>query len=300
MMCMSWHRGEPAREPHRAGWRCARATSWWPVGGMAPYRFGGERSRYANVESRSLLNRDGQARGLSAEGGRLARWRHGRGRGRVEKREVVEQGGPEGGAIVEKQGVVDQKADRAMGVMAARPGVFARQGAVVASWRAYRGRRLGPYWRLAYREGGRQRSVYLGRSGSGVKRVRGALARLQRPLRSRRAVRRLRRRVKASMRKCLTALDRQLDRLGLWRKGFEVRGGWSRGLERHFIALGRRTVSGVATPRALGRRRHSSGHSPDSATHGGAAQDGGVLGRRTRSAVWGAAVQRAGFGRGGV
>ncbi len=120
-------------------------------------------------------------------------------------------------------------------MIASRPALFARQGVVVATWRWYRGRRLGPYWRLAYREAGRQCSVYLGRMGEGVRRVRGVLARLQRGLRSRRAVRRLTRRVRASLRAHLAEFDRRLAELGLWRKGFEVRGGWSRALEQRFL-----------------------------------------------------------------
>ncbi|HUT90503.1 MAG TPA: hypothetical protein VMY37_13460 [Thermoguttaceae bacterium] len=135
---------------------------------------------------------------------------------------------------MEKREVVDQKADRALALIASRARLFARQGAVVATWRSYRGRRLGPYWRLAYREAGRQCSVYLGRAGRGVERVRQALAELQGRLRWRRTYRRLCRQVKASLRACQAEFDRQLRRLGLRRKGFEVRGGWSRGLARHF------------------------------------------------------------------
>ena len=137
------------------------------------------------MEERQLLDEAGWARGLHAEGGRLARGSPGPGGGTSEKREVVDQKAAGGGGIVEKREVVDQKVDRALGLIAARPGVFARQGAVVATWRPYRGRRLGPYWRLAYRDGGRQRSVHLGRNGPGVERVRQAFARVQRPLRSR-------------------------------------------------------------------------------------------------------------------
>ena len=44
-----------------------------------------------------------------------------------------------------------------------RPTRFARQGPGAATWRTSRGRRLGPYYRLAWRDRGRQRSIYLGR-----------------------------------------------------------------------------------------------------------------------------------------
>jgi hypothetical protein len=143
------------------------------------------------------------------------------------------------GAVVENRQVVDQRAARALGLIAARPRVFARQGVVVAGWRAYRGRRLGPYYRLAYREDGRQRSLYLGRNGPGVERVRHALAQLQGGCRWQRTYRRLRSRVNASLRKCKAELDRLLRSLGLWRKGFEVRGGFGRALDRHFASYSR-------------------------------------------------------------
>ena len=127
---------------------------------------------------------------------------------------------------MESREVVDQKAARALALIASRPELFVRQGAVVATWRWCKGRRLGPYWRLAYREAGRQCSVYLGRMGEGVQRVRQALARRQGFRRWRRTYRRLRRQVKASLRAHLAEFDRQLHALGLWRKGLEVRGGW--------------------------------------------------------------------------
>jgi hypothetical protein len=46
-----------------------------------------------------------------------------------------------------------------LALLAARPEVFARQGSVVASWRRRGTRTYGPYYRLIYREGGRQRSI---------------------------------------------------------------------------------------------------------------------------------------------
>ena len=46
-----------------------------------------------------------------------------------------------------------------------RPDLFIRQGAVVAAWRTYRKRKLGPYYHLVFRDEGRQKSIYLGRDG---------------------------------------------------------------------------------------------------------------------------------------
>jgi hypothetical protein len=142
----------------------------------------------------------------------------------------------------EKAEFVDQKAaerfERVRERVAARPGLFAAQGAVVATWRVYRGRRLGPYFRLAYREGGRQRSIYLGRCAELVRRVRSLLARLQAPERRRRVFRRLEAQVRASLRQCKAQLKKLLAPLGIQLKGFEFRGsrralaGWSSAFRR--------------------------------------------------------------------
>ena len=126
---------------------------------------------------------------------------------------------------------------------------------MVATWRR-RGpqtKAFGPYYRLRYREDGRQRSVYLGRAeekGTGpicakhraptkgrsgrsgkldlspslVEQVRRMLADLQQPRRQRRAINRLRRQVCAALRAQKGRLDTQLRRFGLRLQGFEVRG----------------------------------------------------------------------------
>ena len=140
--------------------------------------------------------------------------------------------------------VVGQHA--AIRLMAARSDLFARQGAVVATWRLVgcvkRTRsarcvsrtllpsigegtgRYGPYYCLSYRDEGRQRSVYLGREGPLVQEVRERLADLQRPLRQRQAINRLRRQVRAALTVHKARVDAQLRPLGLRLQGFKVRG----------------------------------------------------------------------------
>ena len=163
-------------------------------------------------------------------------------RGRLAKRRSLEgrpiraRTAPGEGGVPENGDSVDQKAERALGLIAERPELFVRQGAVVATYRWYKGRRLGPYWRLAYREAGRQRSIYLGRMGEGVERVRQALARRRDARRWRRTYRRLCRRVKASLRAHLARFDQQLRALGLRRKGIQLYGDWDRAIE-HLRAL---------------------------------------------------------------
>ena len=129
---------------------------------------------------------------------------------------------------VGKTGSVDQKAnarwERVRLQVLAQRRLFARQGAVVAGWRTYRNRRLGPYLRLAYREGGRQRSIYLGRCEELAGRVRELLARLQRGYRERRLLARLKAQVRTSLRRWKAGLERLLAARGVQLKGFEFRG----------------------------------------------------------------------------
>jgi len=115
--------------------------------------------------------------------------------------------------------------DQVCELVRAQLGLFSRQGAIVATWREHQGRRLGPYYRLAWREEGRQRSFYLGCSTWVVEKARELLARVQRELCQGRVLRRLERTARAAMRWSMGLLRKELGRLGLRLKGFEVRGG---------------------------------------------------------------------------
>ena len=125
---------------------------------------------------------------------------------------------------LETERIVDQQTHPALALIARRRELFARQGSIVAAWRRRGLRTYGPYYRLSYREGGRQRSVYLGREGALVAQLRQELADLQRPLRQYRAVARLERQVKTALRAEKGRLNRHLRLLGLRLQGFEVRG----------------------------------------------------------------------------
>jgi hypothetical protein len=122
---------------------------------------------------------------------------------------------------------VDQLDHAAIRLVSAWPDVFALQGSVVATLRHRNGRTFGPYYRLAYREDGRQRSVYLGKAGAIVERVRQMLHYLQKPWREWRATRRLERQVRASLRANNVRLKMLLLPLGLQLRGFNIRG-WRR------------------------------------------------------------------------
>ena len=112
--------------------------------------------------------------------------------------------------------------EAALALIAARPDLFARQGAVQATWR--RGRTAGPYYHLRYRVAGRHRQIYLGREGAGVAEVRRALAALREPGRRQRALRRMRRQVAAALRMHRAALGVRLRPLGLRLQGARIRG----------------------------------------------------------------------------
>ena len=135
--------------------------------------------------------------------------------------------GEEGRKQLENRQSADQHPHPALALFAARPELFARQGSVVASWRRRGTKTYGPYYRLIYREEGRQRSLYLGGAGGLVEEVRGRLLALQAPLRSRRAMGRVRRHAAAAMRASKAQLNLQLRPWGLRLQGFEVRG-WRR------------------------------------------------------------------------
>lgn len=142
--------------------------------------------------------------------------------------------------VTQKETNANPLPHKALRLIDQRPRLFAQQGAVVATWRKYKDRRLGPYWRLVYREGGRQRTVYLGRFGPLVRQVRARLRNLQAYRDMRRAIDRSIRAAKAALRDARRDLARHLRRWGLHLAGYEVRGwrssaiGWAMKLVRPF------------------------------------------------------------------
>jgi hypothetical protein len=109
-------------------------------------------------------------------------------------------------------------------LIAARRDLLTRQGSIVPTWRRVGGETYGPYYRLAYRDGRRQCSIYLGRDGPLVARARQALAALQNPLRRRRIDHRLHRHVRSAIRRNNARLNSLLRPLGLRLRGLQIRG----------------------------------------------------------------------------
>jgi hypothetical protein len=105
--------------------------------------------------------------------------------------------------------------------------MLSAQGSVTTTWRWRRCRRLGPYYRLAYRDGfGRQRSIYLGTDAGLAAEVQDALARLRAFDEERRQIDRVRRAVRRQLRQLRAALNEELRPLSLRFQGSEIRG-WS-------------------------------------------------------------------------
>lgn len=123
----------------------------------------------------------------------------------------------------EKPQSVDQRLEAVLALLSAQRATFARQGAVVTTWRQHSGRRVGPYFRLAYRSGKRQRSVYLGTCPVRAARVRTVLDELQAPLQHTRTWERWLRCGRQALRMHKRSWDEELRCQGLYLKGFEVR-----------------------------------------------------------------------------
>jgi hypothetical protein len=94
----------------------------------------------------------------------------------------------------------------------------------VETWRFHRGRRLGPYYQLRYREQHCGRSLYLGRDPALAEQVRERLRQMQATQRVLREAKKEWQRERATLRQLLAPARAELRRIGLWMKGFEIRG----------------------------------------------------------------------------
>lgn|GEM_PF-3323445 len=102
---------------------------------------------------------------------------------------------------------------------------LAVQGTIVAAWRNKNGMKSGPYFRLTCRDAtGVQRSVYLGLASPAVEEARAALAELQSPAAESRRLQAAQRVLRRGLRAAREILDSELDKVGLYRKGSEIRG----------------------------------------------------------------------------
>ena len=124
---------------------------------------------------------------------------------------------------LENRNFVDQKTREVIEQIEQRIAIFAKQGTIVETWRTFGGRKLGPYFRLAFRDGGRQCSIYLGSSKERVRQVRAVLDSVRKPIKLSRQLQLVRANVLDELREHKKKWDRLLREHGLYRKGFEFR-----------------------------------------------------------------------------
>jgi hypothetical protein len=141
------------------------------------------------------------------------------------------------GVKVENRDSGAQKREAVMQWLADHGTALRRRGYVVQTWREYCGRRLGPYYRLRYREQGRERSVYLGRDAALAEDVHRRLRDMQAPRRAQREADRRYKAERAVLRRLKARWEGELRKIGLRLKGFEVRGPVRACLRRAFSNL---------------------------------------------------------------
>lgn len=101
--------------------------------------------------------------------------------------------------------------------------LLAKQGSIIATWRSYKGRRIGPYYRVMFRHNGRLQSAYLGKDGELAAIIQSALDLLREPGRQQREFARLRRQIKRSLMNQKSLFRQRLREQGRDLKGFEIR-----------------------------------------------------------------------------
>lgn len=169
----------------------------------------------------------------------------------MENRELADQLAGDAGAALTPCHSLEGRGEilhPALQLIRMKPELFAAQGHVAATWRHRDGKRFGPYYRLGYRLGGRQHSIYLGRAGELVEQVRRELEAVQMPLVQRRMFRTLEQQVRASLRIHKQRVSVLLRPYGLRLKGYEVRG-WRYSPLRYVIP--RRRMLPRAVPRRM-------------------------------------------------
>lgn len=103
-------------------------------------------------------------------------------------------------------------------------------GSVVSTWRTYQGQRLGPYFRVAYRVGGRQKSVFIGCDAELAEKVRSYLHNLQRQRNESANLNRMRRAAAKQFAVSRKQFGEELAAVGLRLRGSQVIGwrAWKR------------------------------------------------------------------------
>jgi hypothetical protein len=101
-----------------------------------------------------------------------------------------------------------------------RKNLIAIDGTVAASWVNYRGKRLGPYYRVAFRENRTLRAIYIGRDEQLAKIAKDLLDELKRSRREGRWLRRMRAAARDALLRSLAEAETFVAPLGYHRRGF--------------------------------------------------------------------------------
>ncbi len=123
---------------------------------------------------------------------------------------------------IETERFVDQKRLLIANYIAQRADVFKSQGSVLATYRTYKGKTTGPYYRLSHRASGVQRSLYLGQDPELAAEVQKRLDDLQAPRREQLALAHAAAVLAAGVARHLKELDGPLEAHGFYRAGLKL------------------------------------------------------------------------------
>ncbi len=125
---------------------------------------------------------------------------------------------------VEKPSIGTEKVEarfaRIQSQILARQDIISHYGHLESYWKTYRGKRLGPYYKVVFWDAGRRKSIYFGRNEDLAKWVRELLARLQHEHRQRTYLRQLRNKIRRALRHEKAKLGEMLAPRGFRMKGY--------------------------------------------------------------------------------
>lgn len=101
-----------------------------------------------------------------------------------------------------------------------RKELIAQGGSLIETWRNHQGKRLGPYYQVAFRENRVLHTLYIGRDEQLATMVSALIDELKTPLREDRILRQLRAAAKAGLRRALAEADALAVPLGYRRRGY--------------------------------------------------------------------------------
>jgi hypothetical protein len=101
--------------------------------------------------------------------------------------------------------------------------LIAKDGCLAATWKNYRGKRLGPYYRVEFRQDRAVKTIYLGRDPLLVEFATALIDDIKKPSRQKRYLRRLRAEIRASLRRTFAEAEQFVAPFGYHRRGLSFR-----------------------------------------------------------------------------